>query len=97
MKEYIYLISYKIFKLIARNMPDFVLDALASFIYMVDKKHRKIVKINLDIAFVNMSDKEKEKISKTAPKIKTPCYKKQGVFITVNAMVRNTNVMLLTH
>lgn len=64
MKDYIYLISYKIFKVIARNMPNFMLNGLAKLIYFIDTKHRKIVKINLDVAFKDISDEQKEQISK---------------------------------
>ena len=65
MKDFLYLTSYKLFKLIARNMPNFMLDGIAGLIYFLDKKHRKIVITNLDIAFVDMSNDDKEKISKS--------------------------------
>jgi KDO2-lipid IV(A) lauroyltransferase len=75
----LYLIIFYIFQFFVKNIPDFlmnpVLDFIAWLIYVFDKKHRKIIKINLDFAYNNeMNDKEKTRIVKK-------CYKNLVYFL----------------
>ncbi len=69
----IYYISFTIFQFLVKNTPSFIqnpiLNSLSFFAYLIDKKHKKIAKTNLDFAFENtLSKREKEKIIKR-------CYK----------------------
>lgn len=65
----IYLALFYIFRSFIKITPKFILNFLlnsfASFIYFFDKKHRKIIKVNLDLAYENrISDDKKTKIAK---------------------------------
>ncbi len=69
----IYYISFIIFQFIVKHTPDFILNPilnlLSSIAYLVDKRHKKIAKVNLDFAFGDeLSEKEKKRIVKR-------CYK----------------------
>ncbi|WP_187647946.1 lipid A biosynthesis lauroyl acyltransferase [Nitrosophilus labii] len=73
MKDKIYLGLFNIFQWTVRHTPKKVLNAILNslswLIYILDKKHRKIIKTNLDFAFGDkLSKKEKDKIIKK-------CYK----------------------
>ncbi len=75
----IYLFGFYIFHFIVKYTPDFllhpVLNFLAWLIYIFDKKHRKIIKTNLDFAYgKNMDENEKERITKK-------CYKNLVYFL----------------
>lgn len=73
MINYIYIYSFSIFRFFIKNTPkvilDFLLNLLTSLVYFVDKKHRKIALVNLDLAFENKIsiDKKNDIIKK--------CYK----------------------
>jgi len=65
----IYLTLFYIFRFFIKFTPNFILNFLlnflASFIYFFDRKHRKIVKVNLDLAYENkLTDEKKTKIAK---------------------------------
>lgn len=69
----IYLIIFKFFRFIVKYSPSFIinniLNLLAFIAYSLDKKHRKIAKVNLDLAFEERkTDQEKEVIIRA-------CYK----------------------
>ena len=75
----LYLIIFYIFQFFVKNIPDFlmnpVLDFIAWLIFVFDKKHRKIIKINLDFAYgKSMEEKEKTRIIKK-------CYKNLVYFL----------------
>ncbi len=75
----IYLFGFYIFQFIVKYTPDFLLHPILNFlawlIYIFDKKHRKIIKTNLDFAYgKNMDEKEKERITKK-------CYKNLVYFL----------------
>lgn len=68
-----YLFLFNILQFFVRYSPkiflNLILKAFISLIYIVDKKHRKIAKVNLDLAYENnISDEEKEKIIKSVYK-----------------------------
>jgi len=65
----IYLVIFKVFQFIVKHSPSFIinniLDFLAFIAYLVNKKHRKIAQVNLDLAFGNRKTQEqKEEIIK---------------------------------
>lgn len=69
MTDKIYVLLFKTFRFLIRVLPQRVTygfaKVLAWIIYMFDKKHRKIAKVNLDLAYgENMSEEEKERIVK---------------------------------
>ena len=71
MIDYIYLGLYRIFGSILKILPEScrigLMRYLASFVYLVGKKHRKIINTNLDFAFDNTLDEaEKKEIGKAA-------------------------------
>ncbi len=73
MIDYIYLTIFYIFRFIIKNTPRFILSSfitlLSFLIFKIDKKHRKIAKVNLDLAFESKySENEKTDIIKK-------CYK----------------------
>ncbi|NOX16276.1 MAG: lipid A biosynthesis acyltransferase [Epsilonproteobacteria bacterium] len=73
MLEYIYIFSFKLFIFITKYTPKFISDSLlntlALLTYKLDKKHKKIARINLDLAYGNsMDEQEKRRITKK-------CYK----------------------
>lgn len=73
MMDYIYLTSFYIFRFFIRIIPKIILDGFlnlfAFIIYTFDKKHRKIAKVNLDLAYEdNMSENNKNQIIKKSYK-----------------------------
>jgi len=69
----IYLFIFYTFRFLVRNTPFFILNSTLSFlsyiVYFLDKKHRKIVSVNINLSFGNkIKDNEKYQISKM-------CYK----------------------
>lgn len=67
MVDYITFLFYKFLSFLFSHLPKsivkYLLDAIAYFVYIFGKKHRRIAKTNLDIAFgTAKSDKEKKKI-----------------------------------
>lgn len=79
MLDWIYLFSFYSFNFIVRYTPDFILHPVLNFlawvIYLFDRKHRKIIKTNLDFAYGNsMDEQEKQRITKK-------CYKNLVYFL----------------
>ncbi len=79
MIDKIYLFGFYVFQFIVKYTPNFILqpilDFLAWLIYLFDKKHRKIIKTNLDFAYgKSMDETEKERITKK-------CYKNLVYFL----------------
>ena len=73
MTDKIYLFGFYIFQFIVKWIPEAILQPIMNFLawlaYIFDKKHKKIIKTNLDFAYGDsMSEKEKEHIIKK-------CYK----------------------
>lgn len=73
MIDYIYICSFYIFRFFIKYTPkiflNFLLSNLSFFIYLIDKKHRKIAHVNLNLAYEDrISENEKIKIIKK-------CYK----------------------
>jgi len=73
MLDFLYLVSFKVFVFIVKYMPNFItnilLDFLAFLAYKLDKKHKKIARVNLDLAFGDkLNQDEKRAIIKK-------CYK----------------------
>ena len=73
MIDYIYIYSFYVFRFFIKYTPrlllNFLLNALSLIIYSIDKKHRKIALVNLDLAFENkITIEEKNNIVKK-------CYK----------------------
>jgi len=71
--DYLYLALFHFFRFFVRYLPSFLLEPMLNFIaflfYIFDKKHRRIIRVNLDLAYEDkMSEKEKERITKE-------CYK----------------------
>ncbi len=76
----LYLISFYIFQFFVKIVPDFLLNAILNFLswitWTIDKKHRKIIKTNLDFAYGNsISEEEKKRIEKK-------CYKNLLYFLS---------------
>ncbi len=76
-KVYLYLFYF--FRFLVRTLPDFllypILNVIYHIIYFFDKKHRKVIKTNLDFAFGDeLSQKEKERITKK-------CYKNMVYYL----------------
>jgi KDO2-lipid IV(A) lauroyltransferase len=75
----IYLYTFYLFQFIVKYTPDFILhpllDFIARIVYLLDKKHRKVIKTNLDFAYGKaMDNKEKDRIIKK-------CYKNLVYFL----------------
>ncbi len=75
----LYLFSFNIFKFFVKHTPNFLLDPVLDFmawiVYRLDKKHRKIIKTNLDFAYgdsLNISEKMR---------IEKKCYKNLVYFL----------------
>jgi len=73
LRDKIYLTSFNLFQWIVKNTPkkilNFILNIISLLAFYLDKKHKRIIKINLDFAFKDeLGQKEKEKIIKK-------CYK----------------------
>jgi KDO2-lipid IV(A) lauroyltransferase len=70
MLDYLYLALYKFFGLLLKILPRFLtiklMRGLAWLMYMLSAKHRKIINTNLNIAFDNLSKKEKKSIGISA-------------------------------
>jgi len=69
----VYYISFLIFQFLVKNTPDFILNpflnSLSFLAYLIDKRHKKIAKVNLDFAFGDeLSEERKKEIIKR-------CYK----------------------
>ena len=69
MLDFFYLSAFGLFKLFVTKLPksllNFLINTFAAIGYLVDKKHNKIAKVNLDIAFENrLSEKQKIEIIK---------------------------------
>ncbi len=84
----VYLYTFYIFKFFIKYTPkvilNFLLNSLAWIIYKLDTKHRKIAKVNLDLAYENlMSELEKENTIKA-------CYK--NLIYTLADFVRNQGI-----
>lgn len=85
MIDYIYLISFYIFRFFVRIIPKIILDKFlnmfAFFAYVIDTKHRKIAKVNIDLAYENrITEDEKTQIIKK-------CYK--NLLYTLVDFVKN--------
>ncbi len=88
MLDYIYLIFFKIFVFIVKYTPGFITNSVLNFLafiaYKLDSKHRKIARVNLDLAYENrMDDKEKIRIIKK-------CYK--NLLYNMRDFVENQNI-----
>ena len=73
MLDYLYLFCFKIFVIFVKFTPRFITDSILNFFafiaYKTDARHKKIARVNLDLAYEDkMSDKEKKRITKK-------CYK----------------------
>lgn len=73
MIDYLVFIIYKSLNLLFRLCPKFILkfilNLLAGFVFLINKKHKKIAKLNLDLAFKDeKNDKEKNEIIKASYK-----------------------------
>ncbi len=62
--DYLYLLIYKIFALLVHLTPDQFFKALANTLYKLSKKYQKVIDTNLNFAFANISQEEKERIGK---------------------------------
>ena len=81
----IYLVIFHIFRFFIKFTPNLIkkplLNILALFIYKIDKKHKKIARVNLDLAYEDkLSNKEKISIIKK-------CYK--GLIYTLADFIIN--------
>ena len=73
MLDYIYLFFFKLFVIIVKYTPRFITDGILSFFallaYKIDARHRKIARVNLDLAYEDkINEEEKRRITKK-------CYK----------------------
>ncbi|WP_456449626.1 lipid A biosynthesis lauroyl acyltransferase [Hydrogenimonas sp.] len=69
MRDRIYLGIYHLFRWLVTHTPEKILfpllGAIARLLYLIDRRHRRIARVNLDLAFGDaMDDKEKERIVK---------------------------------
>jgi len=81
----IYLGLFKVFRFFIRSFPSFIVESflnlLVVIVYKIDKKHRHVAKVNLDLAFENKkSEEEKALIIKA-------CYK--NIVYSLADFVRN--------
>jgi len=84
----VYLYTFYIFKFFIKYTPkvilNFLLDSLSWIIYKLDKKHKKIAKVNLELAFGNkLEESKKENIIKK-------CYK--NLTFTLADFVKNQGI-----
>ncbi|WP_200763545.1 lipid A biosynthesis lauroyl acyltransferase [Nitrosophilus alvini] len=88
MKEKFYLALFNAFQFIVRYTPRFIQNVLFDFlawtVYKLDKKHRKIIRINLDFAFGDELDSKKKK------EITKKCYK--NIVYNLADFVRNQGI-----
>ena len=71
MIDYLLFLIYKVFKFIVLLLPKFLikffLDGLTSFIYLVNKEHKRYAKKNLDLVYANtISESRKQEIIKNS-------------------------------
>ena len=83
-----YLIIFKTFSFLIQNLPNKliknILNLLAKTAFLVDKKHRKIAQVNLDLAYEDtLSQKEKEQITKK-------CY--QNLLYLLRDFIQNQDI-----
>lgn len=69
MIDNIYITSFYIFRFFIKNTPSFLLEMILNFLvfiaYFIDKKHRRIIEVNLDLAYGNnITNEEKNGIIK---------------------------------
>lgn len=88
MLDYTYLLIFKTFKILVKYIPtpitNAILNALAYLAYKIDSRHKKIAKVNLDLAYANnMSNEEKKQIIKK-------CYK--NLLYNMRDFVKNQDV-----
>ena len=67
MIDNIYFISFYMFRFFIKNTPSILLELVLNFLvwmtYLIDKKHRKIIEVNLQLAYEDtLSIEEKKKI-----------------------------------
>lgn len=66
-KDYLYLSAYYMLKILVSIMPNFILNFLAfcisKIVFKLNKKHRKIIDINLTICFPLKNEKERKQLS----------------------------------
>lgn len=66
-KDYLYLSAYYMLKILVSIMPNFILNFLAfcvsKIVFKLNKKHRKIIDINLTICFPLKDEKERKQLS----------------------------------
>jgi len=67
--DFLYLSSFNIFQWFVRHTPDFIkfpaIKGLAKLAYLLDSKHKRVAKVNLDLAYEDkLSDDEKYEIIK---------------------------------
>jgi len=84
----VYLYTFYIFRFFIRYTPKFILNPLLNFLswfaYTIDKKHKKIAHVNLDLAFEDSkTEEEKEQIVKQ-------CYK--NLIYNLADFVRNQGI-----
>lgn len=106
MKDYIVYLIYKFFQFFFKITPNFLLKniliLIAKIIYLLNTKHKKIIDINLDLAFDNkLTKEEKENISSESYKslifnmfefIENQYLSKNGIFEKAN--IENEDVIL---
>ena len=73
MIDYLLYIVYKSFKFTVLSLPKkiikFFLDKLSTFIYLVNKEHKKYAKLNLDLVYADtITEKRKQEIIKNSYK-----------------------------
>lgn len=88
MLDYIYIFAFKTFVLLVKYTPKFItnaiLNAFTFIAYKLDSRHRKIARVNLDLAYEDkMSEEEKRKITKK-------CYK--NLLYNMRDFVENQNI-----
>ncbi|MBX9222348.1 lauroyl acyltransferase, partial [Campylobacter coli] len=66
-KDYLYLSAYYILKFLVYTMPHFILNFLAfcvsKIVFQLDKKHRKIIDINLKLCFPYKDENERKELA----------------------------------
>jgi len=88
MLDFVYVIFFKIFVLLVKFTPRFIMDAILNFftflVYKLDSRHRKIARVNLDLAYEDkMSEEEKRRITKK-------CYK--NLLYNMRGFVENQDI-----
>lgn len=62
-------IAINLFRAVPRRVSIPILDNLAALTYRLDVRHRRIARVNLTVAFPELSDHERERIARTSFKI----------------------------